>query len=196
MTHMLFGTKMKKNDFFLNDRVSVLNDDLSGYVVGVSNQQITIETSSGFELTFHASELVKISSNILDSSSFSGVSVQRVISEKTQKKSKQPKARTKSGSPMPMEVDLHIEQLVTSMKGLQHHDILNLQLDTAKSRLEFAISKRIQRIVFIHGIGEGVLKTELEYLLRRYDGIKFYPANFQKYGHGATEVYIEQKRTS
>ena len=68
-----------------------------------------------------------------------------------------------------MEVDLHIHQLVKSTKGMQNHDILNLQLDTAKNRLEFALSKRIQRIVFIHGVGSGVLKLELEYLLKRYD---------------------------
>jgi dsDNA-specific endonuclease/ATPase MutS2 len=93
-----------------------------------------------------------------------------------------------------MEVDLHIHQLVKSTKGMQNHDILNLQLDTAKKRLEFALSKRIQRIVFIHGVGSGVLKLELEYLLKRYDQLKFYAADFQKYGHGATEVYIFQQK--
>jgi len=95
-----------------------------------------------------------------------------------------------------MEVDLHIHQLLSSTKGMQNHDMLNLQLDTAKRRLDFAISKRIQRVVFIHGVGEGVLKLELEYLLKRYDGIDFYPADYQKYGHGATEVYIFQNRPS
>jgi dsDNA-specific endonuclease/ATPase MutS2 len=46
-------------------------------------------------------------------------------------------------------------------------------------------------MVFIHGKGEGVLKLELEYLLKRYN-VKFYDANYQKYGLGATEVYIYQ----
>ena len=40
---------------------------------------------------------------------------------------------------------------------MQNYDMLNLQLDTAKRRLDFAISKRIQRVVFIHGVGEGFL---------------------------------------
>ncbi len=67
-----------------------------------------------------------------------------------------------------------------------------LQWDTAQRKLEFAIGKRIQKIVFIHGVGEGVLKMELETLFRRYDNVKFYEADFQKYGLGATEVYIYQ----
>jgi len=49
--------------------------------------------------------------------------------------------------------------------------------------------------VFIHGIGEGVLKAELEYLFRRYGNLKYYDADYQKYGRGATEVYIFQSKT-
>ena len=91
-----------------------------------------------------------------------------------------------------MEVDLHIHQLTANERGMSAYDKLNLQLDVARSKLEFAISKRIQRIVFIHGVGEGVLRAELEYLFSRYEQIKFYDADFQKYGLGATEVYIYQ----
>ena len=91
-----------------------------------------------------------------------------------------------------MEVDLHINQLVKSSRGMSNHEMLNLQLDTARHKLEFAIRKRIQKVVFIHGVGEGVLKMELEYLLGRYANVKFYDADYQKYGLGATEVYILQ----
>ncbi|MFL1012109.1 Smr/MutS family protein [Flavisericum labens] len=91
-----------------------------------------------------------------------------------------------------MEVDLHINQLVKSTRGMTNHDMLTLQLDTARHKLEFAIANRIQKVVFIHGVGEGVLKLELEYLFGRYGNVKFYDANYQKYGLGATEVYILQ----
>jgi dsDNA-specific endonuclease/ATPase MutS2 len=75
---------------------------------------------------------------------------------------------------------------------MQKHDILTYQLDTVKRQLAFAMSKNIQRVVFIHGVGEGVLKLELEYLFKQYDNLKYYDANYQKYGLGATEVYIFQ----
>jgi dsDNA-specific endonuclease/ATPase MutS2 len=73
--------------------------------------------------------------------------------------------------------------------------MLNLQLDTAKRKVEFAIQKRISKIVFIHGVGEGVLKSELHALLNQYP-IRHYDASFKKYGLGATEVYIYQNTVS
>lgn len=41
--------------FKLNDKVSVLDDDLSGHVIEISGDTITIETSSGFEMSFETS---------------------------------------------------------------------------------------------------------------------------------------------
>jgi dsDNA-specific endonuclease/ATPase MutS2 len=67
-----------------------------------------------------------------------------------------------------------------------------LQSETAKRHIEFAIRNRIPKIVFIHGVGEGILKAELDFLLGRYDNIAFQDGNYQKYGLGATEVYIKQ----
>ena len=92
----------------------------------------------------------------------------------------------------PMEVDLHIGKLVPRTGGLSNFEILNIQMDTAKRQLEFAMKKRVQKVVFIHGVGEGVLKAELETLFHRYENVKFYDADYQKYGLGATEVYIFQ----
>ena len=91
-----------------------------------------------------------------------------------------------------MEVDLHIEKLVKQTKGLGHYDMLNIQLETAKRQLEFAMHKGIQKVVFIHGVGEGVLKEELLFLFKKYERVQFYEAEYRKYGLGATEVYITQ----
>jgi len=89
------------------------------------------------------------------------------------------------------EVDLHINQLTKSTRGMDNYDMLSLQLDTARSKIEYAIQKRISKIVFIHGVGEGVLKSELNSLLNKYP-VKYYDASYKKYGLGATEVYIFQ----
>ena len=91
-----------------------------------------------------------------------------------------------------MEVDLHIDQLVPSTRGMTNYDMLNIQLETAKRQLDFAIRKKIRRVVFIHGVGAGVLKEELGFMLRRYSDIQYYDADYQKYGLGATEAYIPQ----
>ena len=186
---MLYFAPMK---FKLGDTVSVLDEDLSGIVKVIAVNAVTIETDDGFELEFKPSEIVLVKS-ALKNDAFANASISEIHSEKEipkKKKSvgKKPKERTQPT----MEVDLHIHQLTKSSRGMTNYDMLNLQLDTAKKQLEFAMRKRIQKIVFIHGVGEGVLKMELHTLFGRYNNVKFYDANLQKYGLGATEVYIYQ----
>ncbi|MBU3822361.1 DNA mismatch repair protein MutS [Flavobacteriaceae bacterium XHP0103] len=179
--------------FKIGDSVLVVDEDLSGVVMEVKGNAVTIETEEGFLLDFQNYELIKkASTKPIKEALFANADLDAVISEKEQPKRKQVKLKAKERYQPTMEVDLHINQLVKSSKGMSNYDMLTLQLDTARRQLEFAISKRIQKIVFIHGVGEGVLRTELEYLFGRYENIKFYDANYQKYGLGATEVYICQ----
>lgn len=180
-------------DFNVGDNVLVLDEDFSGVIKIIKDSVITIETKDGFLLDFQSQELVKIKSDAsMKSSLFANTNINTIISEKETPKRKQPTTKLKERYEPTMEVDLHINQLVKSPKGMTSHDMLTLQLDTARRQLEFAMVKRIQKIVFIHGVGEGVLKVELEYLFARYNNLKFYDANYQKYGVGATEVYIFQ----
>ncbi|TBN06801.1 DNA mismatch repair protein MutS [Hyunsoonleella flava] len=178
----------------VGDRVLVLDDDLSGIVKTIKGNEVTLETEDGFLLSFAESELVLIhSADAMIENTLNTSNINDIIAEKEAVKRKSSKRiKPKERSQPAMEVDLHIHHLVKSSRGMTNFEMLDLQLQTAKRQLEFAIGKRIQRIVFIHGVGEGVLKQELETLFRRYDNIKYYDANFQKYGFGATEVYIYQ----
>lgn len=174
------------------DKVELLDDNLSGIVEKVEGEHISLKTTEGFIMTFPAADLVKIDDDI-DDLEADDFDFDEILKEKTPaKKHKSQKVKPKERNAPPMEVDLHVNQLVRSTRGMSNHEMLNLQLDTARHKLEFAIKRRIQKIVFIHGVGEGVLKMELEYLFGRYENVKFYDADYQKYGLGATEVYIMQ----
>ena len=175
--------------FQIGDRVEVLDEKLSGEVVAVSNSEITIESEDGFMMKYTPKELVKISeSNTIRVTNFEVAQI-KAEKENTTRKNKQIVKPKERNAPK-MEVDLHINQLIKSPKGMSNHEILNLQMETAKRQLEFAMRKRIQKVVFIHGVGEGTLKEELKFLFGRYDNLKYYDADYQKYGIGATEVYI------
>jgi cell division ATPase FtsA len=179
--------------FEVNDKVEVLDDALKGIVINVQGDEVTIETSEGFSLDFNESELVKIEAQQSRMISMNDEAFSEILKEKEQnKRPKSIKIKPKDRNIPAMEIDLHIEKLVKSYQGMGNYDILNLQLETAKRQLEFAMRKRIQKIVFIHGVGEGILKAELDFLLGRYDNLKFYEADYQKYGVGATEVYFFQ----
>lgn len=174
------------------DSVELLDDDLSGVVQKIDGEQVEIKTEDGFIMSFPANDLVKIQNDI-DDIDVQEFDFDEILKEKAPaKKPKSNRIKPKERNAPPMEVDLHINQLVRSSRSLSNHEMLNLQLDTARHKLEFAMRKRIQKIVFIHGVGEGVLKMELEYLLGRYSNVKYYDADYQKYGLGATEVYILQ----
>jgi len=174
----------------IGHKVAVLDDVLSGKVVKINGNEITIEDSDGMQFTFLEKELVKIGKSQYEMSKFADVD-SPFLSEKKSEKVKKKSAFIKEKNEVILEVDLHINQLVKSTRGLDNYDMLSLQMDTAKRKLEYAISKRISKIVFIHGRGEGVLKKELDFLLGNYN-VKFYDASYQKYGLGATEVYIYQ----
>jgi hypothetical protein len=171
-------------------RISVLDEDISGIIKEINGQSILIETTDGFDMTFDYKEIV-VDEGIPKDKFLDGIN-KAIHSEIESKPKKKLNTRRKKGVSPPMEVDLHIEQLTNKHKSLSNYQILNLQMDTAKNKLEFAIMKKIQKVVFIHGVGEGVLRAELEFLIKRYDNLKIYDADYQKYGRGAIEVYIPQ----
>ncbi|PHR69381.1 MAG: DNA mismatch repair protein MutS [Lutibacter sp.] len=177
--------------FKIGDKVAVTDDAIKGKVTAIDNQMISILTEYDFVMKFTENELVKIGVEQSEIAKTVIVSNQLSYKEEYKKGQKQTKFKKNKGEIPPMEVDLHIDKLIKSSRGMDNYDMLTLQMDTAKYKLEFAIRNRIPRIVFIHGVGAGVLKTELDYLFNRYN-VKISEASYQKYGMGATEVYINQ----
>jgi dsDNA-specific endonuclease/ATPase MutS2 len=174
----------------IGNKVAVLDDVLKGIVIAISGDEISIETTDGMIFKFSSSELVKVDVEQHELSKFSDIN-NALLKEKISQGQSKKSLFKKEKKEVILEVDLHINKLVKSTRNLDNYDILNLQLDTAKSKIEFAISKRILKIVFIHGVGEGVLKSELQSLLNKYP-VKHYDASYKKYGLGATEVYVFQ----
>lgn len=90
-----------------------------------------------------------------------------------------------------IEVDLHIAELVDSTKGLSNADMLNIQIDEFRRVMDANLNKKGQKIVFIHGKGEGILRQAImKELNHRYKGHTVQDASFREYGFGATQVTI------
>jgi len=91
-----------------------------------------------------------------------------------------------------IEVDLHINELLDSTTGMSNGEMLQCQLDKFHAVIEENKNHKGQKIVFIHGKGEGVLRTEIEKQLKtRYKSYYFQDASFREYGFGATLVTIK-----
>ena len=89
-------------------------------------------------------------------------------------------------------IDLHADALLETTAGMSAADILDYQLDVFRKTLEQYKAKKGQKLIFIHGKGEGVLRHslihELNYKYRQYP---YQDASFQEYGYGATQVTIK-----
>ena len=90
-----------------------------------------------------------------------------------------------------IEIDLHINQLLDSTAGMNNTEMLNVQLDKFSRTMEENKNKKGQKIVFIHGKGEGVLRNAiLSELKMKYKNFPVQDASFKEYGFGATMVTI------
>lgn len=124
---------------------------------------------------------------VIDSSRLEeGIKAKKAIDRpKRQPVQKKPKR------PDVIEVDLHIHELIDSTAGLSSSDMLNLQIDEFRKVMDANLKNKGQKIVFIHGKGEGVLRQALmKELNYRYKGHQVQDASFREYGFGATQVTI------
>lgn len=121
--------------------------------------------------------------------------INKELSKKYKVDSGQKKRSTPVDNPrkiLPLiEVDLHIGELTDSTSGMEPKDMLELQLDTVKKYMNANRQRIGQKIVFIHGKGEGVLrKAVLELLKKEWPKAELQDASFREYGFGATLVTI------
>lgn len=90
-----------------------------------------------------------------------------------------------------IEVDLHISELTDTLAGLDNSAMLQMQLDEVRRVMGDNRQRAGQKIVFIHGKGEGVLRKAVLSLLRKeWPKAEIQDASFQEYGFGATQVTI------
>lgn len=97
----------------------------------------------------------------------------------------------KIGENQILEVDLHVDELLDTTAGLEAKDILEYQMKVFRETMDAELKHRGRKIVFIHGKGEGVLRSAiLKELKTRYRQCRYQDASFREYGYGATMVTI------
>ena len=90
------------------------------------------------------------------------------------------------------DVDLHIENILPSHKGMLPMDILLTQIEHFRKALDHAIVSGQKVFYVIHGLGGGKLKKEIEKVLKQHPEVTSFNNSWHpKYGHGATEVHLK-----
>ena len=91
-------------------------------------------------------------------------------------------------------VDLHIGELVDNILGLSSHDMFKIQTDYFKKMLDSAIAADYNKVTFIHGVGNGVLKNAILEELKSYQNTENRMASIAKFGVGAIDIIITEKK--
>ncbi len=169
-------------NFKPGDLVEVIDENLVGRVAFAKAETITIITDDGFHMDY-------LSKNLLLKTEFEVNKVPQpkpsdVISTKAQNVS------VETDQSNALIIDLHIHEVLENDRYLSSFEKLSAQLNRAQVKLDKARSEKIPRLVFIHGVGKGVLKERLHELLDAQPHIEYYDASFLKYGKGATEVKL------
>ncbi len=119
--------------------------------------------------------------------------LQEQMLQKTQLERRKPSPATKKKPTNELiEIDLHTHAILETTAGMSNSDILNYQLDIFRNTLKEYAGQKGRKIVFIHGKGDGVLRTAIEKELKsKYKSYPFQDASFREYGFGATMVTIK-----
>ena len=167
-------------DFNIGDKVLLKNETLKGEVLKVnSNYKLTVLSSDGFELNVAVKDLVKIEKGTDKAISYGENIYTKDVDRRTAKSQKRQKSQTV------LKVDLHIEFLTSNYNYMDNFEIIQIQLNECHNKIETALNSNCQKLIIVHGVGTGVLKTEVHNLLNNYK-LRYY---LSKDG-GATEVML------
>lgn len=180
----------------VGNKVKFINENLEGVVKEVFiNGKILINATDSFDYEVDKNEIIVIGKDDIPQYTVNSELLSRKVLQPSKSNfnnilSKY-KTTTKYQFERVVEIDLHLEELVEFPTKLEDWQKLHTQIQHAKKCLHAAFDEKVKRLVFIHGVGTGVLKVELLNFLSNYDGIIVKDADYREYGSGATEVIIK-----
>jgi len=196
-------------EFKIGDRVKFLNDSGEGTVKSFTSPGfVMVEDKDGFAYEHPVSELVYVGNwnKEYDKYETSQPDIMDVVERNLDKnvakkandqfkllyKNKDANNIKKKGESM--EVDLHIHELLDKHEKMSNSEIIAVQLEHFERTLRIAENKKIARVIYIHGVGQGVLRAEIRKMLQQYyPNCEFMDGPYNEYGYGATEVRIKRK---
>lgn len=172
----------------VGDKVRLLDAAGEGIVRSISDDRAVVDMD-GFDLEYALHELVKVEFDNLVKPTVTS------LDKRAEEKLKAIHARKQLEKLKPArqavyELDLHIHELLDRFEHMTNAQILEHQMACCRRFIAEAKSKRYKKVVLIHGVGEGVLRSEVRHWLGGQVGLEFHDAPYRTYGYGATEVIL------
>lgn len=166
--------------FKVGEPVSLLKETGFYFIVRINEPFAVVQDEHGFEYQVKLTSLIK-------RLPVSGSVVNKEINEATNKAKKQ------NATSIPT-LDLHATAL--GIDGLPTNELLEKKLSHCRMFLNQCIEKRQTKVLIIHGVGEGILKTAVRQLLQSKPGISFHDGNYSARGVGSTLVEIRMSEVN
>ena len=169
-----------RNKFKIGDKVKFLRSNDFGVVESIiSERKLKVRDSSGFISVVNINDII-----IYDNSTNTVASYGDMKTGKDNYSNKNIKTKIVSNLNV-LKLDLHIENLISDYQQMTNFEIVQVQVKKCEDFLLKSFNTNVQKLIIVHGIGEGVLKKEVHELLNRYQ-LRYY----ESLNGGSTEVMI------
>jgi len=169
--------------FRIGDKVILKKDRIKATVLlEIGDRKVKIEDEYGFEYVINNSDILPLN-QYTDTMISYGKTFE--VKDEDIRKEKKKISFNKTDSRGRVKIDLHIEQITSYYNHMKNSEIVQVQMEYCKKELDQAMMKHKKSIEIVHGIGGGVLKSEVHKLLDLYN-LTFFESN----NGGSTEVIL------
>ena len=149
--------------FKIGDHIVFKKEKQSGVVVSIeSSHKVVIKDNKGLKIPVLIKDILLVDHDTNTPSAY-GVSFPSKDTTDVQKISKK-NQKTQSV----VKIDLHIEGIFPEHHFLENYEIVQMQLKVCQEKIERVINTRVNKLIIVHGIGTGVLRSEVHKMLQSY----------------------------
>lgn len=159
----------------IGDKVSVVDEDLSGIVTSVNGNIVVFKDEYGFTYQYPKEKLVPKISDLYENI-------------KILKKAEPKKNISKKHQKNALVLDLHFHNLVKNPNDYDSFERLFIQKERLLETLSFCRKNHLKRLEIVHGIGDGVLQRMVLDVLESQTGLDFYNKEILHHQSGAVMV--------
>ena len=182
--------------FKIGDKVRFLNEVGEGSIHDMQGDRYIVVDEHGFEWEMGAGEIVADTPHLnkeynRDNSELDfkrALDLPRTFKDESDAELQQ--YISVQGKKSHLEIDLHIQELVNHISHLSNYEIVTIQVNHFLRFFKLAKKQKYQKLIVIHGLGQGVLRAEIRSILDAAENCSYRDADFKKYGLGATEINL------
>ncbi|MFC3160714.1 Smr domain-containing protein [Chryseobacterium arachidis] len=159
----------------IGDKVSVVDEDLSGVVTSVHGNTVVFKDEYGFTHQYPKEKLVPKNPDLYENI-------------KVVKKAEPKKTVSKKHQKNHLVLDLHFENLVKNPSDYDSFERLFIQKEKLMEVIAFCRKNNLKRLEIVHGIGDGTLQRMVFDVLEGQTNLDFYNKEILHHQSGAVMV--------